>query len=226
VDFKIFQTFKLFASQFRSRNVRVVETERYLFLGKQIVILSPVAHIKLNATVHVKSHRFSLLSSRLFFFIYYLLHRTHLPCAIAGESNQTLLAADDAAGNTKMIYGAESDVAMASSSSNVAVERMAKKDVPVLIDYWKKSTVIEADRSAYHCVGWLPGGVESFILDLEFLMVDNVTVVCFASHLVAGLGLPPSKFLISILNFLRCELVHLNPNVITALSSFTMLCEC
>jgi hypothetical protein len=28
------------------------------------------------------------------------------------------------------------------------------------------------------------------------------------------------------MNFLMCELVHLNPNVIIALSCFTMLCEC
>jgi hypothetical protein len=57
-------------------------------------------------------------------------------------------------------------------------------------------------------------------------MVHNSTVVCFESHLVAGLGLPPSKFLISIMNFLRCELIHLNPNTITALICFTILCEC
>jgi hypothetical protein len=57
-------------------------------------------------------------------------------------------------------------------------------------------------------------------------MVDITIVVYFQSHLVAGLDLPPSKFLVSILNFLKCELVHLNLNVITALSCFTMLCEC
>jgi hypothetical protein len=51
-------------------------------------------------------------------------------------------------------------------------------------------------------------------------------VVCFESHLVAGLDLPPSKFLIAIMNFLRCELVHFNLNIIAALSYFTMLCEC
>jgi hypothetical protein len=57
-------------------------------------------------------------------------------------------------------------------------------------------------------------------------MVDNSTVVCFESHLIAGLGLTPSKFLVSILNFLGCELVHLNSNAIAALSCFAMLCEC
>jgi hypothetical protein len=145
---------------------------------------------------------------------------------MAGESDQLLLAAGDAAANAKIMSSVESDVAAASSSSNVAVEKMTKKEVPVLTDYWKKSTVTEADRSAYHNAGWLPGGVESFIPDLEFLMVDNTIVVCFESHLVVGLGLPPSKFFVSILNFLRCELVHLNPNAIAALSYFTMLCEC
>jgi hypothetical protein len=56
--------------------------------------------------------------------------------------------------------------------------------------------------------------------------VDNSTVVCFESHLITELGLLPSKFLVSILNFLGCELVHLNLNAIVALSCFTMLCEC
>jgi hypothetical protein len=56
-------------------------------------------------------------------------------------------------------------------------------------------------------------------------MVDNTTIVYFESHLIVGLGLPPSKFL-SILNFLRCELVLLNLNAIAKLVCFTMLHEC
>jgi hypothetical protein len=56
--------------------------------------------------------------------------------------------------------------------------------------------------------------------------VDNSIVVCFESHLIAWLGLPPSKFLVSIINFLVCELVHLNLNAIATLSHFTMLVEC
>jgi hypothetical protein len=101
-----------------------------------------------------------------------------------------------------------------------------KKDIPTLQDCWKKSMVTEADRAASHAAGWLLGGVVSTIFALEFPMVDNTTIVCFESHLIAGLGLPPSKFLICILNILRCELVHLNPNAIIVLSYFTMLCEC
>jgi hypothetical protein len=86
--------------------------------------------------------------------------------------------------------------------------------------------VIEADRSTYHTAGWLPCGVESFIPDLKFPTVDNTTIVCFESHLTAALGLPLNTFLVSILNFLRCELVHLNLNAIATVSCFTMLCEC
>jgi hypothetical protein len=155
-----------------------------------------------------------------------LLHRTHSSCPMAGESDQTLLAADDAAVDTKTISGAESVVVVASSSSNAVIEKMARKDVHVLTDYSKKSKVTEADRAANHTADWLSGGVESFVPDLELLTVDNTIVVCFDSHLSAGLDLPPSKFLVSILNFLRCELVHLNPNAIAALSYFTMLCKC
>jgi hypothetical protein len=89
-----------------------------------------------------------------------------------------------------------------------------------------KSMVTEADRAAYHIAGWLSCGVESFVPDLEFLTIDKTTVVCFDSHLSTVLGLPPTKFLISVLNFLRCELVHLNPNAIVVLSCLNMLCEC
>jgi hypothetical protein len=56
--------------------------------------------------------------------------------------------------------------------------------------------------------------------------VDDSTMVCFESHMVARLGLSPGKFLITAMNFLGCELVHVNLNAIAALSCFIMLCEC
>jgi hypothetical protein len=49
-------------------------------------------------------------------------------------------------------------------------------------------------------------------------MIDNTTIVWFESHLIARLGLPPSNILVSILNFLRCELGQMNSNDIAALS--------
>jgi hypothetical protein len=93
-------------------------------------------------------------------------------------------------------------------------------------DYWKKSMITEADCLAYHATGWLGGGMEFHVPKVDIPTVDDSIVVSFESHLIARLGLPPSKFLVAIMNFLGCELVHLNMNAITALSCFTMLCEC
>jgi hypothetical protein len=46
------------------------------------------------------------------------------------------------------------------------------------------------------------------------------------SVLLTGLGIPPSKFLPAIMNYLGCSLVHFNANALVALSSFVMLCRC
>jgi hypothetical protein len=70
------------------------------------------------------------------------------------------------------------------------------------------------------------GNLISFVPKVDIPTTHGSIVVCFKSHLVGRLGLPPSKFLVAIMNFLWCELVHFNLNAITALSCFTMLCEC
>jgi hypothetical protein len=70
-DFKIFYTSKLFAPRSHTRIARVVETERHLFLGKEIITLSPAVHIKLDTTMHAKSHHFSLSSLLLFHLLIY-----------------------------------------------------------------------------------------------------------------------------------------------------------
>jgi hypothetical protein len=93
----------------------------------------------------------------------------------------------------------ESNVLVASSSSNIAIVKMEEKIIPEMVDYWKKM--------------------------VEYPRVDGTTVVCFESHLVAGLGLSPSKFLIAVMSHLDRELVHFNPNAIATLSCFVMLCE-
>jgi hypothetical protein len=43
---------------------------------------------------------------------------------------------------------------------------------------------------------------------------------------MCGIGLPPSKFLISIMNYLECELVYMNPNAIVVLNCFSIMYEC
>jgi hypothetical protein len=79
--------------------------------------------------------------------------------------------------------------------------------------------------SAYHTVGWLPGVMLCSTTTLDFPMIDQTNNVCFKSHMMCGLVLPPSKFLVSILNYIGCELVHLHLNDISTLSCFSMLCE-
>jgi hypothetical protein len=146
---------------------------------------------------------------------------------MAGEADQILhVTGEGVDNNTRTASGAESDIQAASSSSNAAIKKMANKDTPELSDYWKKSKVTEADRSTYHTASWLGGALESFVPEVYVPTIDNSIVVCFESHLFARPGLPLSKFLVFIINFLRCELVHLNSNAIVALSYFTMMCEC
>jgi hypothetical protein len=156
---KYFKFLIFLSSRSGGRIAWVVEIERHLFLGKQIITLSFAMHIKLSAAVHARSHHFSPSPSSLCFLIYCLLHRTNFPHAMASKTDQTLLAAGNVTvDDTKIVFWVESGIAAASSSSNAAIEKMAKKDVPMLTDYWKKSMVTEADRSAYHSVDWLPAG--------------------------------------------------------------------
>jgi hypothetical protein len=51
-----------------TKSYGLLKQKGILFLEKLIVTLSPAAHIKLDAIVHAKSHRFSLLPSSLLLF--------------------------------------------------------------------------------------------------------------------------------------------------------------
>jgi hypothetical protein len=114
----------------------------------------------------------------------------------------------------------------ASSSPTRGATKMAEGETLELTDFFKKMTVIEDDHRAYHDHGWLTGNLVSFILEVDVPTVEGSTILCFESQLPAGVGLPPSKFLSSIMNYLKCSLVHLNTNIVSALSNFIMLCEC
>jgi hypothetical protein len=118
-------------------------------------------------------------------------------------------------------------IAMAASSSPTrGTTKMAEGEISELTDFFKKMTVTEDDHRAYHDRGWLTGNLVSFIPEVDVPTIEGSTILCFESQLAAGLRLPPSKFLSSIMNYLECTLVHLNTNVVSALSSFVMLCEC
>jgi hypothetical protein len=103
---------------------------------------------------------------------------------------------------------------------------MAKGEIPEPTDFFKKTSVSEEEIQGYHRHGWLTSNVLSSIPEVDVPTVHGLSVLCFESHLLAGLGHPPSKFLAAIKNYLDCSLVHFNANAIAALSSFVMLCEC
>jgi hypothetical protein len=127
--------------------------------------------------------------------------------------------------------GAESVVAVESrapstSSSTIADQAMAKKQIPNMYEYWKVPTVTDKDIANFHDVGWLLGVFLCTPTTLDFPTINRTHIVYFESHLMCGLGLPPSKFLVSVLNYLGCKLVHLHLNTFAVLNCFSMLCEC
>jgi hypothetical protein len=122
--------------------------------------------------------------------------------------------------------GTESTAMAVSSSPTRGTTKMAEGEIPEVTDFFKKTTMTEDDRRVYHDRGWLTGNLTSFIPRVDVPIVEGFTILCFESQLSARLGLPPSKFLSSTMNYLKCSLVRLNTNVVYALTSFVMLCEC
>jgi hypothetical protein len=122
--------------------------------------------------------------------------------------------------------GVKTTAMIGSSSPTRGTTKMAEGEIPELTYFFKKTTVTEDDHRAYHDRGWLTGNLISFIPEVDVPTVEGSTILCFESQLAAGVGLPTSKFLSSIITYLECSLVHLNTNVVSALSSFIILCEC
>jgi hypothetical protein len=132
------------------------------------------------------------------------------------------LSGDDTQSDSRV----ESAAPITSSSHVLAATKMVDIKVPEMSDFFKKIIVTEEERLAYHSFSWLTGNMISMIPEVDVPTVHDSTTICFESYLIAGLGLPTSKFHSSIMNFLGYELVYFNPNAIAALSCFTMLCEC
>jgi hypothetical protein len=201
--------------------VWAVETESYLFLRKRIVVPLPATHIKLVAIALIALHHFSLLpsSSSIAFIIHYSMADTLFMPPLLPLPRRL----------APMTQGHDSGVksaTMAASSPTHGATTMVAGEILELTDFFKKTTVTEDDHRAYHDRGWLTGNLVSFIPEVDVPTVESSTIVCFESQLAAGVGLPPSKFLSSIMNYLGCSLVHLNSNAVSTLSGFVMLCEC
>jgi hypothetical protein len=203
--------------------------ERHLFLGKRIIILllvMPIKSVPLS-TSHPIASRSCLLIFPATFNLFQLLAITLpiLRSMAEGHSHDPIIAnppTDEDTGNDSR---AESVAAMTSSPTHGAA-LMAKGEIPELSNFFNKTSITDCECQAYHEHGWLTGNIISSIHELDIPTVEGSTVICFESHLVVGLGLSPSKFLVTIMNYLNCELFHFNPNAISALSTFVMLCEC
>jgi hypothetical protein len=115
---------------------------------------------------------------------------------VAGEADQTLIIADTpTVDEGRNDSGAKSNTMVTSSSTTLGIIRMVDNKVPEMSDYWKKSTITEADHQACHDFGWLTGNLMSAVHEVDFPTTHGFIVVCFESHLIAGLGLLPSKIL-------------------------------
>jgi hypothetical protein len=190
------------------------------FLGKNHRPIACHPHKAGRHCTHCTPSFLSLtFSSSIAFIIHCSMADTtvHAPAAPVAPS----ASADDSGHDA----GAKSD-AMTASSPTRGATRMVAGEIPKLTNFLKKTTVTEDDRRAYHDRGWLIGNLVSFIPEVDVPTVEGSIIICFESQLAARVGLPPSKFLSSIMNYLGCSLVHLNSNAISALSSFVMLCEC
>jgi hypothetical protein len=125
------------APQSCSQITRVDEIERNLFIKKCIVTLSPTTHVKLDATVHTKSHRFSilLLKPSIFHSLLTAPHRTIFHSTMTSEADQI---SNVAASGSQSAAGPESEVA-SSTSSTMADQGIANVTPRFLEDKTKSS---------------------------------------------------------------------------------------
>jgi hypothetical protein len=207
----------------------VVEIERHLFSRETNCRTTTCYAYKVGAAEHVSSHCFSLLPSHLSFYFqsfpatFYI--TAILRSMVEGPSRDPTVTNPPVDEDTGGYSGAKSIAVMASSPTRGAT-LMANCEIPKLSDFFRKTSVSDDEHQAYHERGWLTGNVISSIHEVDVPTVEGSTIVCFESHLVTGLGLPPSKFLVTIMGYLNCELFHFNPNAISALSTIVMLYEC
>jgi hypothetical protein len=127
---------------------------------------------------------------------------TPTPCSMAkGPARDPTPVNPSVDDDTGSDSGAES-IAIMTSSPTRGAALMAKGEIPELFDFFKKTPVTDEEHHAYHNRGCLLGNIISTIP--EYIpTIEGSTIVCFESHLVAGLVLPPRKFLITIMGYLN-----------------------
>jgi hypothetical protein len=181
---------------------------------------------KADTAEHISSHHFSFSPSHLSCYLHPRCIASTLRSMAEGPAHNPTIANPPADEGTRSDSEAESTAKTTSSSPTHGASMMAKGEIPELTDFFKKTNVSEEELQTYHSCDRLTGNVLSSIPEVDVPTVHGSSVLSFESHLLAGLGLPPSKFLSAIMNYLGCSLVHFNANAIATLSSFVMLCEC
>jgi hypothetical protein len=87
---------------------------------------------------------------------------------MAGEADQNPpVITEPATGDNKSDSRTESDTLATSSSVTLAAIKMADNQIPEITDFWMKSNVSEANRQAYHDLGWLTGNLISSVPEVD-----------------------------------------------------------
>jgi hypothetical protein len=92
-----------------------------------------------------------------------------------------LVASSANADDSRHDSGTKSTAMAASSSPTRGTTKMANGEIPELTDFFKKTTVTEDDRRAYHDRGWLTGNLVFFIPEVDVPTSDGSTIICFES---------------------------------------------
>jgi hypothetical protein len=96
------------------------------------------------------------------------------------EFDQTSNVVGDAAASSSWSGATvESEATSLTSSSTMANQTIARKEIPALYEYWKAPMVIDMDISAYHVVDWLPRVLLCSWTTLDFLTIDQLKEHCF-----------------------------------------------
>jgi hypothetical protein len=113
-------------------------------------------------------------SNPLLHHIYCSLCRSHFSLSMAGEADQNPpIITEPAASGNKSDSGMESNDLITSSAATLVAIKMADNQIPKTTNFWKKSNVSEANRQAYHNLGWLTGNLISSIPKVDVPTTHN-----------------------------------------------------
>jgi hypothetical protein len=98
--------------------------------------------------------------------------------SMATETAHDLPIADAPVGDdAQSDFGAESAAPVTSSSPTLAATKMADRKVSEMSYFFKKTTITEEERLAYHSFGWLTGNLISTIPEVDVPTIHDSTII-------------------------------------------------